>query len=153
MKQDIQKSDFNKTIAPCLGKTSKMMNAYISEVFQQHHIAITKEQWILLKILSESTNGIIQNELAFITERNKATLTRLINGMEKNTLVTRIKSKKDSRKNIITITKKGSDLFLKTKPLMLQSILKIQQGITEHEMDSFMQIMSKIQLNLKNQTL
>ncbi|SNR34376.1 DNA-binding transcriptional regulator, MarR family [Lutibacter agarilyticus] len=129
------------------------MNAYIADVFHEHNIAISKQQWIILKILSENHKGVIQNELAFITDRNKASLTRLINGMEKNLLVSRVQSKKDSRKNIINITTKGSELFLKTKPLILNSVLKIQEGITEDEMNSFINIMSKIQLNLKKQTI
>jgi len=150
---DINKSDFNKTIAPWIGKTSKMMNMYFSDVFQRNNIQITKQQWILLKILFENNEGIIQNNLAFITDRNKASLTRLINGMEKNNLVARIQSKDDSRKNSIHLTKKGNQLFLKTKPIVLESIQKIQDNITEDEMKHFIQVMSKIQHNLKKQTV
>jgi DNA-binding MarR family transcriptional regulator len=149
----IKHIDFNKTIAPWLGKTCKLINAYIADVFNEHQIAISKQQWVILKILNENPEGVIQNELAFITDRNKASLTRLINGMEKKKLVIRIQSKKDSRKNIIKSTATGSDLFLKTKPLMLNSILKIQEGVTEDEMNTLIQIMSKIQLNLKQQSI
>jgi len=150
---DIHKSDFNKTIAPWIGKTSKMLNMYISDVFHHNNITITKQQWIVLKILFENPEGIIQNELALITERNKASLTRLINSMEKNKLVARIQSKEDSRKNIVYATSTGKQVFLKTKPLVLESILKIQEGISNEEMNSFIQIMSKIQKNLINKSL
>jgi len=153
MNIDFHKSDFDKTIAPWIGKTSKMMNMYISDVFHHNNITITKQQWIILKILSENPAGIIQNKLAFITDRNKASLTRLINGMEKNKLVSRIKSKEDSRKNIVYNTQKGNELFLKIKPIMLKSISKVQEGITKDEMNHFIQIMSKIQKNLLNQSL
>lgn len=153
MSIDINKSDFNKTIAPWIGKTSKMMNVYISDVFHQNNITITKQQWIVLKILFENPEGIIQNKLAFITDRNKASLTRLINGMEKNKLVSRIQSKEDSRKNIVYNTYHGKELFLKTKPIMLDSISKVQEGISKNEMNHFIQIMSKIQKNLSNQSL
>ena len=150
---DIHKSDFNKTIAPWIGKTAKMMNVYISDVFHQNNITITKQQWIVLKILFESPEGIIQSKLAFITDRNKASLTRLINGMEKNKLVSRIQSKEDSRKNIVFNTQNGNELFLKTKPIMLKSISKAQEGISNAEMNAFIQIMKKIQKNLLNQSL
>jgi len=150
---DIDKSDFNKTIAPWLGSTSKLMHEYITDVFHSNNIPITKQQWVILKILVENPKGIIQNKLAFITCRNKASLTRLINGMEKNELVKRIQSKEDSRKNIVSLTETGSELFSKTKPLMLESILKIQDGISENEMKSFIQILTKIQNNLKNQSI
>jgi len=150
---DIHKSDFNKTIAPWVGKTSKMLNMYISDIFHHHNVTITKQQWIVLKILFENPDGIIQNKLALITERNKASLTRLINSMEKNNLVARIQSKEDSRKNIVYATNTGKQVFLKTKPLVLESILKIQEGISEEEMNAFIQIMSRIQKNLLNQSL
>lgn len=153
MELDINKSDFNKTIAPWLGKTSKMMNMYISDVFQKNKCSLTQQQWIVLKILFENPEGIIQNKLAFITNRNKATLTRLINGMEKHNLVARIQSKEDSRKNIVHITKEGNQLFLKTKPVMLESIEKIQHDISQNEMNTFIEIMTKIQNNIKNQSI
>ena len=150
MEIDINKSDFNKTIGPWIGKTSKMMHMYISNVFLKNNIQVTKEQWVVLKILHEDNNGLIQNDLACITGRNKASLTRLINVMEKNNLVARIPSKEDSRKNLIYITKNGGKLFLKMKPLMLKSIKTAQKGITEEEMKIFFKIMTKIQNNLKN---
>ena len=129
------------------------MNMYISDVFSKNNIQITKQQWIVLKILHDDTNGIIQNELAYITDRNKASLTRLINVLEKNNLVTRISSKEDSRINMIYITEKGETLFLKTKPLVLQSIKTIEDGISKDEMKFFIEIMTKIQTNLINQSL
>jgi DNA-binding MarR family transcriptional regulator len=152
MNIDILKSDFNKTIVPWIGKTSKMMDMYISDVLYHNNITITKQQWIVLKILFENPEGIIQNKLAFITDRNKASLTRLINGMERNKLVSRIRSQEDSRKNIVYNTQNGNELFLKTKPIMLKSISKVQEGITKDEMNHFIQIMSKIQKNLSNQS-
>jgi len=153
MKILIDSLDFNKTLAPWIGSTCKMMNLYISDVFQKNNIQVTKEQFIVLKILHEDNDGIIQNELAFITERNKASLTRLINVMEKNNLVARIPSKKDSRKNLIHITKAGKLLFLKMKPIMLNCIKTFQNGITKNEKEIFINVMTKIQTNLKNNTI
>ncbi len=149
MEIDIKLSDFNETIFPWLGKTSKLMNMFISDVFHKNNIQITKQQWIVLKILSEKSDGIIQNELACITERNKASLTRLINVMEKNNLVARVPSKLDSRKNLIKITHSGEHLFNITKPIMIASIKAIENNISVDEMNIFLKVMSKIQTNLK----
>lgn len=149
MEIDIKLSDFNETVFPWLGKTSKLMNMFISDVFHKNNIQITKQQWIVLKILSEKSDGIIQNELACITERNKASLTRLINVMEKNNLVARVPSKLDSRKNLIKITHSGEHLFNITKPIMIASIKAIENNISVDEMNIFLKVMSKIQTNLK----
>jgi DNA-binding MarR family transcriptional regulator len=153
MEIDNNLSDFNKTILPWLCKTSKLMNTYISDVFQNHNIQITKQQWVVLKILNENSDGIIQNDLACITERNKASLTRLINVMEKNNLVTRIPSKLDSRKNLIKITHSGEQLFNITEPIMHESIKAIENNISADEMNTFLNIMTKIQTNLKSNQL
>lgn len=150
---DVTKSDFNATLAPWLGRTSKMMNMYMSDILQQHNIQLTKQQWIVLKILHEEQNGLIQNDLAFITERNKASLTRLIDVMEKKNLVTRTASERDARKKLIYLTPNGKALFLKTKPIFLKNIFKIQKGISAIEMDTFIHVMTKIQQNLKNQKI
>lgn len=146
---DKDKSDFNKTIVPWIGKTSKMMNMHISDIFQKNKIPLTKQQWIVLKLLHDDGDGLIQNELAFITNRNKASLTRLISGMEKNGYVKRVSSEKDSRKKNIYITTKGKKLFLKTKPILLSCIYKIQNNISENELENFMKVMLKIQNNLQ----
>lgn len=146
-------SDFNKTLPPWIGRTYKVINIYISDVFHKNNIQVTKEQWIVLKILHEDNHKIIQNDLAFITNRNKASLARLINVLEKNKLVTRKPSKEDSRKNFIYITKKGEQLFLKMKPLMLRSIEIIQEGVTQNEKKIFIKVMKKIQKNIQQQTV
>lgn len=153
MKFNNQTSDFNKTLAPWIGKTSKIINLFISDIFHKNNIQVTKEQWIVLKILHEDKDGAVQNELAFITNRNKASLTRLINVMEKNNLVTRINSEQDSRKNLIYITKTGKQLFLTMKPLMLHSLETLQKGITDDEKTVFINVMTKIQNNLKNHSI
>lgn len=150
---DLSKSDFNETMAPWIAKTYKMMNMHISDVFKKNNIQVTKEQWIVLKILHEDSDGIVQNKLAFITNRNKASLTRLINVMEKNNLVARIPSKEDSRKNLIYITKNGKTLFLKMKPIMFKCMRQLQAGISSDEKNTLINIMTKIQHNLKNHAI
>lgn len=153
MEINIDKSEFNKTLAPWIGQTSKLMTLFITDVFKKHNVQLTKEQWIVLKLLHEDKDGIIQNELAFITGRNKGSLTRLINVMEKNGLVKRIASKEDSRKNLVFITENGKKTFAKMKPIMLENIKTLQNGISETEIEQFISIMQKLQKNLKKQTI
>jgi DNA-binding MarR family transcriptional regulator len=144
-------SDFNKTIAPWLGFTFKLFSNYISEVLKAHSFDITKEQWIVLKILNEESNGIIQNKLAFITNRNKTSLTRLINGMEKKGLVIRVTCDKDSRKKFVFMTEKGKHQFLKFKPILLEKINTIQSCLSNDEFKQLTHIMSKLQTEIKQQ--
>lgn len=153
MEIDINKSDFNKTVAPWIGKTSKMMDCFISDVLQSNNLPITKQQWLLLKILDQENIGIVQNDLAFITNRNKASLTRLVNGMEKNNLVARIPSKSDSRKKLIHLTTQGKQLYQETNPILLKSIEKIQKSISQQEIERLIETLKKIQKNISTSCL
>ena len=149
MKIDTQPSEFSRSVAPNLGKTSKLMDICIASVLNDNNLSITKEQWIVLKILNENQDGIIQNSLAILTERNKATLTRLIDGMEKNNLVVRIPSKEDSRKKLIYSTKTGTSIFNQSKPFMLDRLKQIEEGISEKEKEQLIITMKKLQNNIK----
>ena len=59
-------------------RDEKMMGQFMRDAFaKKAGIEITKEQFIVLVKLDEQ-DGIMQKDLAFITERNKGSLARLI---------------------------------------------------------------------------
>jgi DNA-binding MarR family transcriptional regulator len=152
MKIDPSKSEFNKTLVPWMGKTAKMLNVCLGQVLQENNFNLSREQWIILKILHEDMEGFHQNDIALITNRNKATMTRLINVMEKNHLVVRIPSKDDARKKLIYITPTGKEVFRQTKPIVLKRIRAIEKGLSSDEIDGFIKVLKKIQKNIENQT-
>ena len=60
----------------------KVIDYFIMDRFSENGIGLTKVQWLLLKRLKEM-NGEPQHSLAFLTNRDKASLTRLLTTMEK----------------------------------------------------------------------
>mgnify|MGYP000029100951 CR=1 FL=1 len=70
-------------LMPWLGKTSKMLRMFLKINFQEHGFDLTHEQFILIAHFY-LRDGINQKDLAFITERNKGSLERLVNTKEKN---------------------------------------------------------------------
>lgn len=135
------------TLAPWLGKTTKMIDNHIQDIFHEQDIKLTKTQWILLKKLDEK-DGVPQQELAFLTGRDKTSLTRLINTMEKKSLVARIPSKLDKRINHIFLTKKGELLFKETLPIMEDFAQSLQENISEEEIKATIKVIKKVQENL-----
>ncbi len=134
---------------PWIGKTGKMMGNYVMEKFKMHNLNLTIEQWVTLKMLYEE-DGRIQNDLALITNRNKTTLTRLINNMEKHNLVARISDKKDKRINRIFITKNGIRVFKNTMPIMEKCMRELQAGLSEGEVHTLIEILRKVQNNINH---
>jgi DNA-binding MarR family transcriptional regulator len=106
----------------------------------------------MLKKLKE-VDGQPQHNLAFLTNRDKASLARLITTMEKKNLVARIPSKSDHRINNIYLTKRGDDILKKSIPVMQDIIDHIQKDIAQEEIDMTIKTMKKIIENINAEEL
>jgi len=139
--------DLENTLASWLGKTMKMIDNHIQDVFYEEKIDLTKTQWIILSRLKVK-DGVPQQELAFITGRDKTSLARLINTMEKKNLVARIPSKSDKRINLIYLTKLGIAMHEQTLPVIKNIASNLQKNISEEEIKSTISVIKKVQINL-----
>ncbi|WBX72782.1 MarR family transcriptional regulator [Tenacibaculum pacificus] len=144
--------DFENTLAPWLGKTMKMIDNHIQDLFFEKNIHLTKIQFIVLKRLRHK-NGVPQQELAFLTGRDKTSLTRLINTMQKKNLVARVPSESDKRINNIHLTKKGIELFDETFPIMKSFAKCLQENISEEEIAQVINVIKKVQDNLNTKSV
>lgn len=146
MNKKNEKLDFENSIGPWLGKTVKIVDYHLQELLNTHNIDLTKEQMIVLKRLHDR-DGINQNELAFLTLRNKSSLTRLLNKMQKKNYITREQSQADKRVNHVYLTDLGKDTFKRTRPVIQQIISTVQHNISKNEIDQIIMILKKIQMN------
>ena len=138
--------DFENSIGPWLGKTVKILEYYLQERFNSHGLDLTKEQMIVLKRLHD-TDGLSQNELAFLTLRNKSSLTRLLSKMEAKDYIRRKQCKEDKRINHVYLTKFGEETFKKTKPAIKEIIEIMEQNISDKEKQQMIKTLKKIQHN------
>lgn len=138
--------DFENSIGPWLGKTVKIVDYYLQETLKEKNLDLTKEQMIVLKRLHDK-NGQSQNELAFITLRNKSSLTRLLSNMEKKHYIIRKKSKNDKRINHVHLTGFGIETFKRVKPILKNMISTMEQNISASEKEQIISILKKIQYN------
>ncbi len=127
------------------------MDYYIGDYMKSRGIDLSKEQFIVLKYLNES-DGRKQNDLAFITNRSKTALTRLINTMEKKDLVSRSICEKDMRINHIYLTPSGREIWAMAYPVFLEIIQELQQGISEEDILLVQEVMKQIQKNINLKT-
>ncbi len=143
--------ELQNTLGPWLGKTTKLLACLVSETFHKNNIDLTREQWVFLIKLHQK-DGIPQNELAFITERDKTSLTRLVKTMERKELIKRKIAETDKRSKIVCLTDKGRDVYIKSKPIMQQAIKNLQNGLTEEEINNTINTLRKFQENITNQS-
>lgn len=127
------------------------MDYYIGDYMKQRGINISKEQFIVLKHLNEK-DGRKQNDLAFITNRSKTALTRLIHTMEKKGYVSRSICESDMRINHVYLTPLGREIWKKSYPFFLEIIEELQKGISEEDLLNAQNVMKQIQKNINLKT-
>lgn len=144
--------NFDHTLLPWMGKINKEFTFLVQTSFEQNNIDLTRHQWLVLKKLDEN-DGQIQNNLAFITDRDKTSLTRLINTMERKDLVTRRADTNDKRVNKIFITDKGSNILSSSLPIMKELINVMQRGLSNEELTNTIATLKAVRENLENSLL
>ena len=140
--------DFEKSLGPWLGKTVKIVDYHLMEAFHKAELDLTKEQMVVLKKL-HSQDGLNQNELAFLTYRDKSSLARLLSKMESKGYLMRKQSIADKRINEVFLTDKGRLVYQKTRPVINEIINAMEAGITEKEKQQIINILKKVQKNFE----
>ena len=110
--------DFDKSVGRWIGSTSKMVDNFLHEAFQCEGLDLSKEQMIVLKKLHEN-DGLIQNELAYLTLRDKSSLARLLAKMERKNYISREQDDFDKRVNRVFLTETGRITFKRSRPIIV----------------------------------
>mgnify|MGYP000607381223 CR=1 FL=1 len=148
MKSESVSVDFENSIGPWLGRTMKIIDYHMQEVFEEANLDLTKEQMIVLKKLHE-TDGLNQNELAILTFRDKSSLARLLSKMEQKKYIVRNQDKFDKRVNNVFLTKHGKDVHSRSLPIIKGLIDRIEKNISVLEKKEMIALLKKVQGNLK----
>ncbi len=131
------------------GKVSAAINRKLSRNFRQGGMEITPEQWTVLIFLWEK-DGVTQQELCNATFKDKPSMTRLIDNMEKQHLVVRISDKNDRRTNKIHLTRTGKSLENKAKVIASNTLKEALEGITLSDLEISQEVLRAIFHNTKN---
>ncbi len=93
---------------------------------------ITADYWIVLSELVK-TDNTPHNALAAAVEKDKAALSRILDGMAEKGFVKRIDSPTDKRSVLVSITKKGREVFEAINPIITEAIASSISSISPIE--------------------
>ncbi len=130
-----------------VGKIHYDFGFLVQKAFSENGLDLSKEQWSVLKRLNV-TDGQSQNDLAFITHRDKASMTRLINTMESKDLVLRKIDIKDKRVSHIFLTAHGKEVIAKVRPIMYDLIPAVQESLTAEEIETLIVTLKKVKAKI-----
>ena len=120
--------------------------------FRNAGLEITIEQWSVLYHLWKE-DGLSQQELGNRTFRDKASITRLIDNIEKAGLVIRVASKTDRRINLVYLTEAAKPLQQLTYDLANQTMNEALQNISKEEIEVVKNVFQRVYDNLMNPDL
>jgi len=142
----IQK-DLDYIILSQIDKTSKIAKSYSQKQFDLLGTGITIDQWLLLKIIEDSTE-ISQKELADKSLRDPASITRTLNILTKNGFVLRQQIPNNKRQHNLSLTMKGSDFVAAHKGMVEKQKKKSVKGFSKEELMMLNALLKRIQRNM-----
>jgi DNA-binding MarR family transcriptional regulator len=130
------------------GKATTAIARRLQKNFKQNGVDITIEQWSVLYHLWKQ-EGMSQQELCNATFRDKPSITRLVDNLEKLKLVKRVSSKEDRRMNLIFLTEPAKRLQETTMELADQTLSEALSGVAARDIELCKSVLQKVYDNLK----
>lgn len=129
------------------GMASTAVARRLQKNFRNAGLEITIEQWSVLYHLWKE-DGLSQQELCTRTFRDKPSITRLIDNLEKQHLVKRVASPTDRRINLVQLTDAAKDLQQITIDLANQTMAEALVGVDKKDIDTVKAVFQKVYDNL-----
>ncbi len=129
------------------GMASIAVARRLQKNFRQAGLDITIEQWSLLYHLWKE-DCLSQQELCNRTFRDKPSITRLVDNLEKQKLVKRIAAKNDRRINLICLTDAARDLQQQTIDLANQTMDEALVNISKTDIETVKTVLQQVYDNL-----
>jgi DNA-binding MarR family transcriptional regulator len=129
------------------GKASTAIARRLQKKFNEAGLNLTIEQWSVLYHLWKE-DGKSQQELCNATFRDKPSITRLVDNLERLQLVKRVASDTDRRINLIYATKYSQKLQEQTMGMAEETLNEALSGVTNDRIEVCKQVLQLVYDNL-----
>lgn len=130
------------------GKASTAIARRLQKKFNGAGLNLTIEQWSVLYHLWKQ-DGISQQELCNATFRDKPSITRLVDNLEKLKLVKRVSSKEDRRMNLVYLTAEAKKMQDSTMDIAEQTLNEALTTVPAEQIEICKQVLQIVYDNLK----
>jgi DNA-binding MarR family transcriptional regulator len=130
------------------GKASTAIARRLQKKFNKAGLNLTIEQWSVLYHLWKE-DGKSQQDLCNATFRDKPSITRLVDNLEKLKLVKRVPSKDDRRMNMIVLTNEAKKLQDQAMDLASETLNEALEGVPEDRIEVCKEVLQIVYDNLK----
>jgi len=112
-------------------------------MIKKNGINLTPEQFLLLDILWNQ-GPMSQHAIANAMQKDKNSITKLLDALEKKELIIRKQDSSDRRSNKVILTEKAEQMKEETKKFGISMLDNMLEGIDEDELRQFLITLNKI---------
>ena len=137
----------SKEVTVELHITGCKLKQYIATMLRQKDVPLTPEQFMLIDLLWNQ-GEMSQQELADQLHKDKNSVTKLVDAIERKGFVVRRQNISDRRSNTLVLTEKAESLKADAKQKGIDILDQMLEGISEEEIRTFLTTLRKLSLNM-----
>lgn len=137
----------SKEIAVELNLTGCKLKQYLAAKLRKNDVPLTPEQFMLIDLLWNQ-GEMTQQQLADQLQKDKNSVTKLVDAIEKKGFVVRKQNPHDRRANTLVLTEKANELKPGAKQKGISILDQILEGISEDELRRFLSTLRKLNANM-----
>lgn len=137
----------SKEVTVELHLTGCKLKQYIAAMLRQKDVPLTPEQFMLIDLLWNQ-GEMSQQELADQLHKDKNSVTKLVDAIERKGFVVRRQNMSDRRSNTLVLTEKAESLKAVAKQKGIDILDQMLEGISEEEIRIFLTTLRKLNMNM-----
>jgi len=130
---------FGDSLSYHLNKVTNVIRYQFNKYLKS--LEITGEQFAIMKIIQEHAN-LSQNQIAKIILKDKTTIARAIDLLEKKKLISKKRSADDRRMYLIEINESGRQILSQAIPIVIRYNKIIKDRINDKDEEAFLRVLN-----------
>lgn len=140
--------DPHESVGFLLATASRRISLHLNRKFTRTGLDVSMDQWrVMLAIWMEE--GLYQQELAERCLKNKVSITKILDSLQKRDLIVRKRSKRDRRGNRVYLTNRGLDMQEQLLALAMENVREASNGVTPEKLEIFKEVARVIIKNMQ----
>ena len=137
----------SKEVAVELNLTGCKLKQFIAAKLRQENVPLTPEQFLLIDLLWNQ-GSMSQQQLADQMHKDKNSVTKLVDAIERKGFVYRQQNASDRRSNTLVLTEKALELRDHAKQKGISILDEMLEDISETELRAFISTLNKLNVNM-----
>ena len=125
-------------------RTGNDLEARFDPFFERYHLSVGRFS-VLMKLQDEPEQTLAPSQLAQALGVTRATITKLLDSLERDGLIERRLDPADRRAWLVTLTARASELMEEVVPLHIQQIKQTMSALSKEEQEQLIALLLKLE--------